>query len=245
MGVSSSEEGLRARVEQCYSALQQGDWAKVEKYLTKASKPLFRNQPKKPLAEYKIQSIKLEPDGRSASVIVLVPLVSPVQPRPIPVPQTTLWRLEGRTWCMDLVPKPSADAQQWLSGGTFTTPQGPSGPVFSRDLKFDSTWLSLGIVDDRKPRMARFTFRNVGTHVVTLSEFQIGSQFLRLKTQQKEYKVGESGTLEFEFDPSSLGNDDEEAITQDVMIKTEPGGAYVKLTIAVLVARVPTPPVKP
>jgi hypothetical protein len=100
MAVSSSEEALRARVEQCYSALQQGDWRKVEKYLTKDSKPLFRSENKKPLTAYQIQSINIESDGRTAWVVVQVHLVSAVLPRPILVPKSSVWRLVNRVWYM-------------------------------------------------------------------------------------------------------------------------------------------------
>jgi hypothetical protein len=245
MGASSSEQALRARVEQCYSAIQQGDWRNVEKYLTKGSREVFRNQTKKPIMGYHVQSIKLEPDGRTASVVVLVPLMAGMMARPVPVAKTTLWRLVNRAWYMELLPSPNPSAQQWLSGAAPATPHGRSPLLFSKDLKFDSTWFSLGIVDDSKTRVARFTFTNVSTHAVTLSEFQLGCDCLRLKTEQKEYQPGQTATLEFEFDPSRLGVPAEESFTQNVMIKTEPGGAYVKLTIAGLVAPAPAPPAKP
>jgi len=246
MASSSSEEALRARVEQCYSALQQGDWRKVEKYLTKGSREIFRDQTKRPPLGYRIQSIKLEPDGRTASVVVLVPLVTAAMPKPMPIPKTTLWRLVSGAWYMDLLPSPDPSAQEWLFGtAAVTTPQGRSPSLVSQDLKFDSTWVSVGVIEDSKPRVARFTFTNVSTHAVTLSEFQLGCDCLRLKTEQKEYQPGQTATLEFEFDPSRFGVHTEESFNQGVMIKTEPGGAYVKLTIAALVAPAPKPPAKP
>ena len=242
---SSSEEALRARVEQCYSALQQGDWHKVEKYLTKGSREVFRGQTKGPLVGYRIQSIKLEPDGRTASVVVLVPLVAAMMPKPIPVPQTTLWRLVNRAWYMELYPTPDPSAQQWLFDTAPTTPHAQSSPLFSKDLKFESTWCSLGNVESGATPVARFHFTNVSTHSVTLDDIQLGCDCLRLKTQPKEYKPGESGTLEIEFDPASLGFTVEESFSQAVVLKTEPGGMYVKLTIAALVAPAPKPPAKP
>jgi len=242
---SSNEEALRARVEQCYSALQQGDWQKVEKYLTKGSREVFRNMAKKPLPGYRIQSIKMEPDGRTASVVILIPLVSAMMPKPIPVPQRTLWRLVNHAWCMDLLPTPDPSAQQWLFGTPPTTPHARSSSPLSHDLKFESTWFSLGTVEDGKIRVARFTFTNVSTHAVTFSEFQLGGDCLRLKTEQREYQPGETATLEFEFDPSHLGVAAGETFTQDIMIRTKPGDAYVKLTIGGVVAADPVPPAKP
>jgi hypothetical protein len=241
---SSSEEALRARVEQCYNALQQGDWQKVEKYLTKDSKPLFRDQNKRPFPSYRIQSIKIEPDGRTASVVVQVPVFSATVPKPILVPKKSLWRLINRVWYMEL-PRPAPDAQQSLfdMAPKALTPAPPL--AFSKDLKFESTWCSLGNVEGNGSRVARFPFTNVSTHVVRLADIQLGCDCLRLKTEQKEYKPGESGTLEIEFDSSKLGINTEQSFTQDIIFRTEPGGAYFKLTIAALVAPAPTPPAKP
>ncbi|MGA9055560.1 MAG: DUF1573 domain-containing protein [Terriglobia bacterium] len=243
---SSSEEALRARVEQCYSALQQGDWPKVEKYLTKDSKPIFRGQTKKPLLAYKIQSIKLDPDGQTATVVVQVPLMSAAMPRPIPVPNTTLWRLKNRVWYMELSrPQPDANAHQELFNMAPKVRRAPAPVVTSKDLKFESKWCGLGNIQSGETPVAKFPFKNVSTHSVTLAEIQLGCDCLRLKTQQKEYKPGESGTLEIEFDPASLGLTMEESFSQVVVMKTEPGDAYVLLTIAARVAPAPQPPAKP
>jgi hypothetical protein len=244
---SLSEEALRARVEQCYSALQQGDWPKVEKYLTKDSKPIFRRQTKNPLMAYKIQSIKLEPDGQTATVVVLVPLMAAAMPRPIPVPGTSLWRLKNRVWYMDLSPpQPDANAQQALFDVAPKKAARAPAPIgASKDLKFESNWCGLGNVNSGETPVAKFPFKNVSTHSVTLAEVHLGCDCLRLKTQQREYKPGESGTLEIEFDTSSLGLTREESFSEGVVLKTEPGGGYVILTIAALVAPAPQPPAKP
>jgi hypothetical protein len=106
-------------------------------------------------------------------------------------------------------------------------------------------WRSLGIVEGRGTQVVRFPFKNVSTHVVTLADIQLGCDCLRLKTPQREYKPGESGALEIEFDLSKLSLNRDQSFIQDILFKTEPGGAYVKLTIAALVTSSPAPPAKP
>jgi hypothetical protein len=243
---SSSEDALRSRVEQCYSALQQGDWRKAEKYLTKESKPIFRNEEKKPLAGYQIDSIKIEAGGRTASVVVQVPILASAAPGPILVQKTSLWRLIGRQWCMELA-KPSANAAQQTPLGM--APKAPKVPprlsvVYSKDLRFEFTWCSLGIVKGNEVQVARFPFKNVSNHVVTLTDLH-GGDCLVLKTKQMEYQPGESGALEFEFDPSKLGLVGEQSFTQDIVFKTEPDDLYIKLTVAALVTPGPAPPANP
>jgi len=70
---SPGEQALRARVDQLYSALRQGDWKKVEKYLTKDSRRIFHSEPKKTLTEYQVDSVKIEANGQSAQVVVRLP----------------------------------------------------------------------------------------------------------------------------------------------------------------------------
>jgi hypothetical protein len=252
---SSSDDALRARVAQCYGALEQGDWKKAEKYLTKESKPLFRSQTKKPLLGYQIESIKIDPDGRTASVVVQLPVVSAATPKPILVPRPTLWRLVNHTWYLDL-PRPNPGDQEAIFGATPNTgipntappssvpPKVPSSFGYSKDLKFESTWSGLGRVTGSAVKTARFAFTNVGTRVVTLADFQLGCDCLRLKTRQMEYKPGESGALEIEFDASKLHYNRTESFQQDIVFKAEPSGAYVKLTIAALVLG-PDSPIPP
>jgi len=242
---ATSELALRARVEECYNALQQGDWRKVEKYLTKESKPAFRNQNKKQIPGYEIQSIKIEPDGKTATVTVAVPVVSAATPRPILVPRPTKWRLIGHAWCMDL-PRPEPGGQQLVLGTKPPMVKPSPGLVASKDLKFASTWSGLGNVQSNEVKLASFPFTNVSTHDVTLSDFQLGCDCFRLKTKQMEYKPGESGTLEIEFDRAKLGISIEQSFEQDIVFKTDPGGAYVRLTIsAFLLAPSPAPAAQP
>ena len=241
---SSSEEALRARVGECYAALQQGDWQKVEKYLTKDSKPLSRDQPKKPVTAFQIQSVKIEPDGRTATVVVQVPIITGVTPAPILVPKTTLWRMVGHTWYMEL-PKPDPNAMRSLFDLTPKVATSTPGALFSRDLKFEVLWRSLGDVEGSGTREVRFPFKNVSTHVVTLADIQLGCDCLRLKTPQMVYQPGESGALEIEFDPSKLSINRDQSFTQDIVFKTEPGGGYVKLTIAAVLFSSPAPSAKP
>jgi len=233
---STSEEALRGRVQECYNALENGDWKKVEKYLTKDSKSIFRNQPRSPLPGYEIQSVTISPDSRTATVVVLVPVTSAVIPKPFPVPKTTLWRLVNHTWYLELSRPSTANQPSVFDMMPKGNIKPPARAAFSRDLKFDSAWVSMGTVTNNDKREAKFSFKNVSAHPVTLAEFQLGCECLRLKTQQMEYKPGESGTLEFEFDPAKLGINYEESFQQDIIFKTKPGGDYVKLTVAALLA---------
>ena len=228
---SSSEQALRTRVDQLYSAYQQGDWARAEKYLTKDSLPIFRNQVKVQLQSYEIESIKLEASGDSAVVEVQIPVYTGVGPAAIPSTIKTRWRLSKGRWCLQL-PDPRAMPAFFNGPPQQASPPPPSRG--SRDLKFQSTWAGLGFVHKGEVKVARFGFTNVSQRVVTVAEVQTGGDMLKLKTQQKEFKPGEAGVFEFELNPSGLRFNVEQALTLTVLLTTEPEHAYTQLTIGAI-----------
>jgi hypothetical protein len=245
MASSSSEEALRTRVEQLYAALQQGNWSRAEKYFTKESRPAFRSEQKKPVLAYQIQSIKLDPGGDRATVVVQVPVSSLFMPKPTPKPETTQWRLVKGVWYYD-PPKPDLNALQSQLGTArrMPTPTPPRPPV-STELKFQSTWVSIEYVHHGEVKVARFPFTNVSDHEVAVEVTQLGCDCLRMKTQQKQFKPGESGALEFEFNPANLQFDVEQPFTVAVSLKTQPGGAPALLTIAAMLEPGDAPAPKP
>jgi hypothetical protein len=242
---SSSEEALRTRVEQWYAVLQQGDWSRAEKYLTKESKPIFRSEAKKPVLAHQIESIKLDPGGDTASVVVQIPVFAPLMHQPFPMPQTTQWRLVKGVWYLEL-PRPDPhDMQSLLETARRPPTPAPPPPKVPTELKFQTTWVGLEYIHHGEVKVARFPFTNVSDHVVAVEVIQLGCDCLRMKTQQKEFKPGESGVLEFELDPSHLQFDVEHSFTTAVVLKTQPGGAQAILTMAAMLEPGDGPPPRP
>jgi hypothetical protein len=242
---SPREEALRTRVERLYVALQQGDWPQAEKYITKESKPIFRGQEKKPILGYQIQSIKLDPSGGTATVVVEIPSITPFMPRLIPKPQTTQWRLVRGVWYLQLSRPDPAALQSLLNSPRVPPAPPPPPPTVAPDLKFEYFWVGLEYVHHGELKVARFPFTNVTNHEVGVEVVQLGSDSLRLKSQQKEFKPGESGVLEFEFDPSHLQFNVEQSFTTEAELKIQPGGEHVMLTIAAMLEPGDAPPPKP
>jgi hypothetical protein len=80
-------------------------------------------------------------------------------------------------------------------------------------------------------KVARFAFTNVSQRVVTLADIQTDCPCLRIKSQQREFKPGEAGALEFELDPSSFSFDTKTALTLTAALDTEPEHARTQLTV--------------
>jgi len=220
------EDALRARVQEVYRCLQEGNWAKAETYLTEDSRETFRHQDKQQVEGFEIKSIKLEKQDR-AEVVVEVPASGPFT-RPFHVPQTTSWRLVGGIWYLEL-PPPNPNPTSQL----FNTPKNPvSPPPVVHELKFETQWFGLGYIHPGKTEVARFPFTNVSKHPASIGEVIKGCDCLRVKEQHKEYKPGASGVLEIEFDPSSLSLQGRQALSLSVVVKSSPGGGLTRLTLS-------------
>lgn len=244
MAASSSEEALRTRVEQVYAALQQGNWARVEKYLTKESKPIFRGQQKQPVLAHRIESIKLDPGADTATVVVQIPNFGSPIPQLTTRPQTTRWRLVKGVWYLDFF-RPDLNALQSPAGTPKLPPKLPSPPrIVPTELRFESTWAGFE-VHRGEVKVARFPFTNVSNHNVTLELIKTGCDCVRMKTQQKEFKPGESAVLEFEFDPSYFQFNVVESFSTVVELKILPGGEEAMVTIAALLEPGAGPPSRP
>ncbi len=246
MGPSSGEEALRTRAEKLYSAIQQGNWTEAEKYVAKDSKQTFRSLPRRPVLAYRIGSIKVDSDGEKALVVTQVPVRTPFAAKPIITSQTTVWRLVHGAWYLDF-PRPDPHAADELFNPHPRPPQAAALPPTrgTPDLKFQSKWAGLGYIHSGEVKVARFPFTNVSQHVVRLVEVQTGGDCLRLKTQQKEFKPGEAGVLEFELDPSALGWNTEQALSLGVTLKTDPGGVYTTLDLGAVFEPTAVPPPTP
>jgi len=245
---SSSEQALRERADQLYGSLQRGDWRQAEKYVTKESKAVFRNLSRKPVTAYEIQSAKLDEGGETGVVVVQIPVFSGSPHGPIRVPETTHWRLIGGSWYLQLSSSHSTGSPPGIAGSR-TPPSSLLAPPRSKDLKFESTRISVGYVHADEVKVARFAATNASQHTVTVGVGQTSCDCLRMKSQQREFKAGEVGVIEIELDSSTLKVDSPQPFTFTMLLATEPEHALTELTILAVVvpdstgaASVPSPP---
>jgi hypothetical protein len=246
-GSSSSEQALRARAEKLYALIQAGDWAKAEKFVAKDSKAMYKNQRKRPILAYRIFSVKIDPSGDKATVVMQIPVRTPFASQPVVTSQTSFWRLEHGTWYFEY-PHPDAKATESLfdpqaQPPKATVPQGTIRPPRhgSSDLKFDSTWAGLGYIHPGEVKVAQFHFTNTSQHPVKLVEVETDGKCLKLKSPLKEYQAGEKGVLELEMDPSALGLNSEQALNLTVTVKTEPDSGIAMLTVGAVFEPQPEP----
>jgi uncharacterized protein DUF1573 len=221
----NSLSALRTRVKEFYGFLRVGNWSRAEAYVTPESLDTFRNENKTPFLSFQINSIHMRPDGRSARVEATLKVQTPYSGEPFPFPRKTSWRLVGGLWSVE-VPKPPLHPLRSM----FTQPPPSSASSLVRqpaELKFESVESIVDLIQLGEIRTVRFAFTNVSDHAVRLGKVITGCDCMRLKDGKKEYKPGESGTLEFEWDP--VHRDFAYALEDTISVHTEPGGAVTFL----------------
>jgi hypothetical protein len=224
--VSKQEQALRARIAEFYYLLQQGAWVQAEAYVTEDTREFFSGQSRNtllgsnPSVGFKIDSVKLDPDGQGATAVVTLQVFTKFSPTPLPMPRTSSWRLVKGAWYL-AAPKPDSKAPDSLFEAK------DSRPPASEELKFKGHRFGFGIVQPGQIKTARFPFTNVTTHVVKLAAVLTSCDCLKVKTAKKEYKPGESGELVIEFDPTGYT----EFYDQTIVVKTDPGDLRTDLAV--------------
>ncbi len=234
--ISKNEQALRTRIEEFYNFLQQGNWFQAQSYLTEESIEAFRNQSKtvlgsNPFVGFKIESVKLDSDGQKAAAVVQLQVFTQYSPNPVAVPRTSHWRLVNGAWYLTL-PKPEPNSSPESLFSSKSSAQSKPKP---EELKFKGHRYGLGILQPGQTKTARFPFTNVTDHVVKLAEVHTSCECLKVKTEKKEYKPGESGELVIEFDSTGY----EHFYYQTIVVKTEPGAVISHLDIEAYVALKP------
>jgi hypothetical protein len=226
---TTPEKALRGRVEEFYGLMQTSRWAKAEEYVTQETRENFHNSQRGPFLGFEVESVKIDPAGRLANVAVRMHLFTPYSRTPIVLPRTSRWHLVVGTWYVEApAPPPGPEGLMTLAKQEQRPPA----------LEFKGTRYTLGVLQPGQVKTARFPFANITDHVVTITDVLTDCECLRLKTEKKEYKPGESGELAIEFD--STGRQD--FYEQTILVKTAPGGATAYLKV---VCYIQLPPRKP
>lgn len=224
---SEREAALKNRVNEFYTLLQLGR-PEAADFVVPEHREHFRNEQRTPFLGWQVESVKMEADGRSATVVTRMQIFTGFTPTPAAVARTGLWRLIDGKWHVE-IPKPDPKAMQNL----FSSARGKAGPVpnSNEELKFKGHRYGLGVMRAGDVRVARFPFTNIAGHAVTLASVATSCDCLVVKTEKKEYRPGESGELAIEFNSSDYSYNYE----QTIVVKTSPGDRVSHLTIGAYV----------
>ncbi|HEV2495143.1 MAG TPA: DUF1573 domain-containing protein [Terriglobia bacterium] len=228
---SAEVDALRKRAQDFYGLMQLARWDQAEGFISADTRENFHKAQKSPFLGFNVGSVEVAPGGVDATVEVTMQIVTSnvAAPGPINVPQKSRWRRVDGVWYMIVPPPENSGAQL----GNLFGKGAPKSQVAPRaeDLKFKGHRYILGKIGSDQLQTARFPFTNVTDHVVTLSSVVTGCDCLEVKTTQKEFKPGESGELDVQFNPKGF----EREYMQTIVVKTDPGGVTSHLTVGAYV----------
>jgi hypothetical protein len=235
--LKAREESLRKRAEEFYALLQSGRVDQAERYIAPDSKENFRKERKGSFFGFKVDSIKLQPDGREATVVVQMQVMMGNMGRPVTMPLPSHWTWVDGLWYL-AVPEPAKQGEN--AKALFKAPA-TGGQAPPEELKFKIQQYRMGKIPPGQVTVARFPFTNVTDHTVTLSSVNTFCDCLQVKAGKKEFKPGESGELDIEFDPKGYA----QTYAQSILIKTDPGDLTAHLSVIGYVVPPPKESSKP
>ena len=218
------EAALRGRVNGLYTLLQRRQWSQAEAYVTKDSLETFRNLDRNPFLGFTIQSVTVNPDQQTATVVAQLSIITQFVPTPVPFPITSQWRLEEGEWKM-IVPEPNAASN--LLGLTSPESGQSSTTALPEPLKLKGHRYHYGAIKAGEVKVARFPFENITDHEVTITEVKTGCECLLDKTEKRKYQPGESGEIVIEFHSEGY----EYVFGQAIVVRTDPGDRIIYLNV--------------
>jgi len=225
--LKAREEDLRRRAEEFYQLLQARRVAEAEAYVAPDSKDKFLQESRSNLLGFKVDTVHLDPDGRKAVVSVQMQVMMGGMGGPVKMPHQTQWNWVDGLWYL-VIQAPNSGGGDVKS--LFQAPhvQGKTPP---EDLKFKDHEYGMGKIPVGQVATARFPFTNAADHAVTLSSINTFCDCLRAKIAKKEFKPGESGELDVEFDSKGFS----QQYAQTIVVKTDPGNRTVYLSVLAFV----------
>ncbi len=229
----SSEQALRARVQQFYTHLQMAQFSDALTLVTKATRNDFLNGRHNPPQAFTLDKVRFDPPDapspKKAEVIVVIDTFAPGSVTPVKIPETSNWVLEGGAWCFE-APKPHVASFGDLTKG------GQSKSAAQEEVTFSNFKEDMGKLAIGQKGVATFSFKVVASHPVSL-DVSTFCDCLVVKNLKKTYQPGETGSFRIEFDSTNYLED----YGQTIAVKTMPGGGTTKLLVTGFVRRPDAP----
>lgn len=167
----SPEEQLRARVNFFWTAWSRNEHDAVDAMVREEDRSAFARIPRFPLLDFKILSIKMTPDQKSAMVETKIKRPFPMTSTPVDWVLENQWTYDKDNWYVHYE-QPRESALFKSSGGRVFNQQSPPASVPST-VVFEQTSHDFGSVPAGTPLQYEFVFENRGknparvTRVVT------------------------------------------------------------------------------
>ena len=203
---SKRERQLSKRVDQLYQLFVSGEWKKVEPFVAKESQEIWLAQAKGRIDSYRIEEVKVAPDGKQADVTVLATFRMPQAEAPFTQPQKSQWLYEKGRWFIKLRRPPSL--LEMFKAASSSTPTGPG----LSPLVFDQNPIQIPRPKEGGEAVVQVAFQNVTPDTIALQDLQTTCACLKAEVVGSGLGLAEKGTLTLTYNPSLHSNSERLAV---------------------------------
>ena len=167
-GDTPVETQLRARVTEFWTAWSRGESEKVDLLVREEDRPAFVKVPRFPVKEFKIDSVALGGDSRSAVVKTNIKRSFPMSTTPMDWVVENQWVYEKGDWYLQYAQSQQPANPQEGAPSLFKPGPAPPQSPPPNEIIFDSTTYDFGTVSAGATLHHVFNFENRGTRRLRL-----------------------------------------------------------------------------
>jgi len=190
---SKRERQLTQRVDQVYRLFVSGEWRKVEAFLTKDSLDLWAGQAKGTITSFRIEEVKVAPDGKQADATVQVTFNVPKMPMvPFTLPQKSQWLYQKGKWFLKLKrPPPVLEL--------FKTTRPSEVEVAPSPLSFAQNPIQLPVPQPDAETVVKIFVQNMTIGDVTVEDLRTTCSCLTAEMDRTTFHSADRGVLTVKY----------------------------------------------
>jgi hypothetical protein len=179
-GETSQETQLKARVTQFWTAWSKGEAEKVDLLVCEEDRQAFAKIPRFQLTEFRIDSVVIGADSKSAMVSTKIKRMFPMSTTPLDWILENQWVYEKGDWYLHYLQGQTSGTKEPGALGLFRRAATPPPSPPPTDVVFDSTGYDFGTVPASTLPHHVFTFENRGAQGLRLVRVSTPCQALRM-----------------------------------------------------------------
>ena len=196
---TSSQERLKERVSKFYAEIQKNRWDKAAAYVIESGKPTFEAHDRGKIYGFKIDSIKISPDEKSAEVVVYCGVTTSFVGL-LFIPRETRWKFVEGDWFYDPDDAPQPFLVRYRDSQKAIAKKGKP------EIRFEKETLDFGVAAKGKTVALRFPFTNQSGKEVKIEQIYLPrvENFMTDNTKVTALKGGEKGEIVVDLNTSDL-----------------------------------------
>jgi hypothetical protein len=192
------EKQLMKRVDEFYQTFLTGNWTRISQYITKDSQDIWLAQPKGLIESYKIDSVTVAPDGKTAKVMVKVMTRFMQTAQLLTQLQNSDWIYEKGQWLAKLHPQDPTPMTEMIKSGAASMPNSPgmaNQPKAHSPLLFDETEVHIRPSSTGGDVVVKIPYQNTTPFLITIDGVGTTCNCLKVEMDKMMVESAVKGTL--------------------------------------------------